>query len=123
MGKGKHQMSVRLYVGNLSYTTTASDLRDEFAAIGSVESCSIVTDRVTGRSRGFGFVEMSSRAEGENAAAQLDGKQVNGRELRVSQANPKQPLESGAPISYERVGHESFQTRAYFKQAADMFGV
>lgn len=114
-------MSVRLYVGNLSYTTTPQDLRDEFAAIGSVDSCSIVTDRVTGRSRGFGFVEMSSRAESENAVAQLDGKEVNGRELRVSRANPKQSLES-APVSFERAGHESFQTRAYFKQTADMFG-
>ena len=116
-------MSVRLYVGNLSYTTTANDLRDEFAMIGSVASCSIVTDRVTGRSRGFAFVEMSSRAEGENAVAQLDGKQFNGRELRVSQANLKQPADAVAPLSYERAGHESFQTRAYFKQAADMFGV
>ena len=116
-------MSVRLYVGNLSYTTTAEDLRDSFAAIGSVESCSIVTDRVTGRSRGFGFVEMSSRAEGENAVAQLDGREVNGRELRVSQANPKQSLDSAARVSFERVGHESFQTRAYFKQTSDMFGV
>ncbi len=115
-------MSVRLYVGNLSYTTTTVDLREEFAAIGSVESCSIVADRVTSRSRGFGFVEMSSNAEGENAIAQLDGRQLNGRELRVSRANPKQPLESGAPVSFERVGHESFQTRAYFKQSADIFG-
>ena len=115
-------MSVRLYVGNLSYTTTAKDLRDEFAAIGSVESCSVVADRATGRSRGFGFVEMSSRAEGENAVAQLDGRSLNGRELRVSQANPKQPLESGARVSFESVGHESFQTRAYYKQTADIFG-
>lgn len=115
-------MSVRLYVGNLSYTTTAENLRESFAAIGSVDSCSIVTDRVTGRSRGFGFVEMSSRAEGENAVAQLDGKEVNGRVLRVSQANPKESREISAPVSYERVGHESFQTRAYFKPSADMFG-
>lgn len=115
-------MSVRLYVGNLSYTITDTDLRDVFAAIGSVESCRIVTDRVTGRSRGFGFVEMSSRAEGENAVAQLDGKNVSGRDLKVGEANIKQSLHNAPMIGYERPGHETFQTRAYFKQSADIFG-
>lgn len=115
-------MSVRLYVGNLSYSTTAQDLCDVFAAVGSVESCTIVADRDTGRSRGFGFVEMSSQAEGENAVAQLDGREINGRELRVSQASPKQTLERPARVSFESHGHESFQTRAYFKPAFDMFG-
>jgi cold-inducible RNA-binding protein len=83
-------MSIKLYVGNISFNTTNQDLNDLFATIGSVTSCDIIEDRETGRSRGFGFVEMSSQAEGENAVAQLNGKEIDGRELRVNQAKPQE---------------------------------
>ncbi len=83
-------MSMKLYVGNLSFNTSNQDLNDLFGAIGTVESANIIEDRETGRSRGFGFVEMSSQAEGENAIAQLNGKEVDGRELKVNEAKPQE---------------------------------
>lgn len=82
-------MSMKLYVGNLSFNTTNQDLSELFAPIGTVTSCNIIEDRETGRSRGFGFVEMSSQAEGENAIAQLNGQQIDGRELKVNEAKPQ----------------------------------
>ena len=81
---------MKLYVGNLSFNTTNQDLNDLFGAIGTVESTNIIEDRETGRSRGFGFVEMSSQAEGETAIAQLNGKEVDGRELKVNEAKPQE---------------------------------
>lgn len=83
-------MSMKLYVGNLSFNTTNQDLNDLFGEIGTVESTNIIEDRETGRSRGFAFVEMSSQAEGETAIAQLNGKEVDGRELKVNEAKPQE---------------------------------
>ncbi|MFT3744755.1 MAG: RNA-binding protein [Pyrinomonadaceae bacterium] len=83
-------MSMKLYVGNLSFGTTNQDLNDLFGAIGTVESTNIIEDRETGRSRGFGFVEMASQADGEAAIAQLDGKEVDGRQLKVNEAKPQE---------------------------------
>ncbi len=83
-------MSMKLYVGNLSFNTSNQDLNDLFGAIGTVESTNIIEDRETGRSRGFAFVEMSSQAEGETAIAQLNGKEVDGRELKVNEAKPQE---------------------------------
>ena len=83
-------MSMKLYVGNLSFNTSNQDLNDLFGAIGTVESTNIIEDRETGRSRGFAFVEMASQAEGENAIAQLNGKEVDGRELKVNEAKPQE---------------------------------
>src|SRR5215813_2882275 len=83
-------MSMKLYVGNISFNTTNQDLNDLFGAIGTVESANIVEDRETGRSRGFGFVEMASKEEAENAIAQLNGKEVDGRELKVNEAKPQE---------------------------------
>src|SRR3954470_13983558 len=83
-------MSIKLYVGNLSFQTSSEDLRDLFAQAGTVESASVVEDRDTGRSRGFGFVEMSSREEGEAAISQLNGKEVGGRNLNVNEAKPRE---------------------------------
>jgi RNA recognition motif-containing protein len=80
---------MKLYVGNLSFNTSAQDLTDLFASIGTVQSANVIEDRETGRSRGFGFVEMSSQTEGENAIAQLNGKEVDGRELKVNEAKPQ----------------------------------
>ena len=80
---------MKIYVGNLSFQTGEADLNDLFSAHGTVESCRIITDRDTGRSRGFGFVEMSSKAEGEAAMAALAGKELEGRALTVNEAKPK----------------------------------
>ncbi len=83
-------MSTKLYVGNLSFNTSSSQLQDLFAAIGTVESATIVEDRETGRSRGFGFVEMATKEEAENAISELNGKEVDGRELKVNEAKPRE---------------------------------
>jgi cold-inducible RNA-binding protein len=83
-------MSIKLYVGNLSFQTSSEDLRDLFAQAGTVESASVVEDRDTGRSRGFGFVEMASREEGEAAIQQLNGKEIGGRNLNVNEAKPRE---------------------------------
>jgi cold-inducible RNA-binding protein len=83
-------MSMKLYVGNLSFQTSSSDLQDLFSQSGTVETANVVEDRETGRSRGFGFVEMSSREEGEAAISQLNGKEINGRSLTVNEAKPRE---------------------------------
>jgi RNA recognition motif-containing protein len=81
---------MKLYVGNLSFHTGEADLNELFSAHGTVDSCRIITDRDTGRSRGFGFVEMSSKAEGEAAMQALAGKEVDGRALTVNEAKPQE---------------------------------
>ena len=88
-------MSMKLYVGNLSFQTSSGDLQQLFAQAGTVESASVVEDRDTGRSRGFGFVEMSSKEEGEAAIAQFNGKEVNGRNLNVNEAKPRENRNGG----------------------------
>jgi len=88
-------MSMKLYVGNLAFATSSQDLQELFASAGTVESASVVEDRDTGRSRGFGFVEMSSKEEGEAAIAQFNGKEVNGRALNVNEAKPREPRSGG----------------------------
>jgi len=81
---------MNIYVGNLSYTLSESELQDAFAEFGEVSSVKVLSDRETGRSRGFGFVEMPNQAEGEAAVAQLNGKDVGGRALRVNEARPRE---------------------------------
>ena len=81
---------MKLYVGNLSFQTSSYDLEELFGAHGTVESANVVEDRETGRSRGFGFVEMSSKEEGENAISELNGKDLNGRNLTVNEAKPRE---------------------------------
>lgn len=81
-------MSVKLFVGGLPFSTSSDQLRDVFAAVGSVESASVVTDRDTGRSRGFGFVEMSSNEDATTAVAQLNGSSLDGRAITVEVAKP-----------------------------------
>ncbi len=81
---------MNIYVGNLSYGMSESALRDAFAAFGEVSSVKILMDRETGRSRGFGFVEMPNQSEGEAAIAQLNGKDLDGRALRINEARPRE---------------------------------
>src|SRR6186713_3746181 len=82
-------MGTKLYVGNLSFRTTSDELRDAFAAVGTVESVSVIEDRETGRSRGFGFVEMATAEEAAAAIEQFNGKELGGRNLTVNEAKPK----------------------------------
>ena len=86
---------MKLYVGNLSCRTTDTELQELFSQAGTVDSCRIITDRDTGQSRGFGFVEMSSKAEGEAAIAQFSGKEIDGRALTVNEAKPMEPRNGG----------------------------
>lgn len=88
-------MSMKLYVGNLSFQTSSEDLQQLFGQAGTVESASVVEDRETGRSRGFGFVEMSSKEEGDAAIAQFNGKEVGGRALTVNEARPREDRGGG----------------------------
>jgi cold-inducible RNA-binding protein len=83
-------MAMKLYVGNLSFQTTSEDLQQLFAQAGAVESATVVEDRDTGRSRGFGFVEMASKEEGEKAIEQFNGTDMNGRNLTVNEARPRE---------------------------------
>ena len=86
---------MKLYVGNLSFQTSENELNELFSQVGTVESCRIITDRDTGRSRGFGFVEMSSKAEGESAMSALAGKEIDGRALTVNEAKPQENRNGG----------------------------
>jgi cold-inducible RNA-binding protein len=83
-------MAMKLYVGNLSFQTSSEDLQQLFAQAGTVESATVVEDRDTGRSRGFGFVEMSSKEDGEKAIEQFNGTDLNGRNLTVNEARPRE---------------------------------
>lgn len=82
-------MSINIYVGNLSFASTEDELRGLFQTYGAVESAKIISDQFTGRSRGFGFIEMSNRDEGLKAIEELDSKDFNGRSLKVNEARPK----------------------------------
>jgi RNA recognition motif-containing protein len=84
-----------IFVGNLSFNTTEDELRKAFEAYGQVDRVSILTDRDTGRSRGFGFVEMTNSEEGEKAIAGLNGSQFGGRTINVNEARPKAERASG----------------------------
>ena len=84
-------MGKKLYVGNLSYAVTDSSLEQMFAPHGTVQSAQVIMDRDTGRSKGFGFVEMNSDQEAQAAIAALNGKEIEGRTLTVNEARPKEP--------------------------------
>src|SRR5436190_23111742 len=83
-------MSTKLYVGNLAFQTTSQELQELFAQAGTVESASVVEDRMTGRSRGFAFVEMSTKEEAASAIDQFNGKELGGRALKVNEAKPRE---------------------------------
>jgi RNA recognition motif-containing protein len=86
---------MNIYVGNLSYDLTEDELRDAFGAHGQVSSAKIIMDRYTGRSRGFGFVEMPDQSEGEIAVREMDGAMLGGRPLKVNEARPRRERGGG----------------------------
>ena len=88
-------MSTKLYVGNLAFQTTSEELQQLFAGAGTVESASVVEDRMTGRSRGFAFVEMATKEEAAAAIEQLNGKELGGRALKVNEAKPRENRAGG----------------------------
>jgi RNA recognition motif-containing protein len=100
-------MNKRLYVGNLSYSTTETALSDLFGAIGNVVSVNIITDRMTGRSKGFGFVEMAEESTAKEAINQLSGKAVDGRNIRVEEARPRRPRRQESSWSVRDYGSPS----------------
>ena len=82
-------MAQKLFIGGMSYSTTSEGLREYFAQVGTVLSANVVTDQLSGRSRGFGFVEMSTSDEAQRAVAELNGRDLDGRQLKVEVAKPK----------------------------------
>jgi len=88
-------MGKKLFVGNLTFSTTSADLEALFGQAGTVESATVVTDRDSGRSRGFGFVEMASQAEASQAISELNGRDVGGRQINVSEAKEREPRSGG----------------------------
>lgn len=100
-------MSNKLYVGNLSFNTSNQDLQDLFGKAGTVESVNIIEDRDTGRSRGFGFIEMSNTEEAQTAISQFNGQELDGRGLTVNEAKPREPRSNnggGRSNSYDGGG-------------------
>ena len=95
-------MGKKLYVGNMSYDVDSSQLEQMFAAHGTVESAQVIADRDTGRSKGFGFVEMSSDAEAQQAIERLNGHELDGRRLTVNEAKPMERREGGGGRSFDR---------------------
>ena len=88
-------MGKKLYVGNLPFSASEQDLSAAFAEFGTVDSCKIITDRDTGRSKGFGFVEMSSDAEAQTIISKFHGADYDGRQMNVTEAKPMAPREGG----------------------------
>ena len=88
-------MGKKLYVGNLGYNVTDADLSQRFAQHGTIESATVIMDKMTGRSKGFGFVEMSSDQEAQAAIAALNGKEYDGRALTVNEAKPREERPGG----------------------------
>ena len=88
-------MGRKLYVGNLPYSADQQSLEETFSQCGTVDSANVITDRDTGQSRGFGFVEMSSDGEAQKAIQELNGFNMGGREIRVNEAKPKAPRSGG----------------------------
>ena len=93
-------MSTKLYFGNLAFQTTSEQLQTMFAQAGTVESVSLIEDRETGRSRGFGFVEMQTKEEGAAAIQQFNGKDLDGRALKVNEAKPREDRGGGGGSRY-----------------------
>ena len=95
LGLNSYHMNSKLFVGNLSFNTTENELQDAFAACGTVSEVNLITDRMSGRSKGFAFVTMGTPEEAQNAINSLNGKDVNGRAMNVSEARPREERPSG----------------------------
>jgi len=102
----------KIFVGNFSFSTTDADLRQWFAPFGAVDSATVVTDRDTGRSRGFGFVEMPNNNEAEAAIAALNGKDSGGRALTVNEARPKTERSGGGGRGGSRFSRDDYRGHA-----------
>jgi len=105
--KRKESTDMKIYVGNLSYEVTEEELRQEFAAFGQVTSVNIITDKYSGRPKGFGFVEMASVSEGQAAIAGLNGKALRDRTLNVNAAQPRPDSRGGGAYGGKRGGGSS----------------
>jgi RNA recognition motif-containing protein len=90
-------MASKLYIGGLAYSTTSEGLREFFTQCGNVLSATVITDRFSGQSRGFGFVEMSTAEEAQSAISQLNGRELDGRRISVEISNPQAPRSGGGP--------------------------
>ncbi|MBK8307482.1 MAG: RNA-binding protein [Gammaproteobacteria bacterium] len=88
---------MNIYTGNLSYNTTDADLREAFEAFGKVTSATVISDRATGQSKGFGFVEMANNSEADAAIKALNGRDLNGRTIKVNQAEARKTRDSSGP--------------------------
>lgn len=88
-------MGKKIYVGNLSYNVDSNQLTDVFSDCGTVDSANVITDRETGRSKGFAFVEMSSDGEAQTAIQKLNGMELSGRAMNISEAKPQEPRSGG----------------------------
>lgn len=97
-------MAKKLYVGGLSYDTTESTLKEKFSEAGTVESANVIADKMSGRSKGFGFVEMSSDEEAQKAIEMFNGKELDGRTITVNEARPMQPRQGGFNRGGDRGG-------------------
>ena len=106
-------MATKLYVGNLSFNTTETDLQDLFATVGPVQEVIIMQDRMTMKSRGFGFVTMVEAADAQAAISQYNGKQVEGRALTVNEARPKEERSGGGGGGYSSGGGGGGGQRSY----------
>lgn len=106
-------MAKKLYVGNLPYNTNDEDLRSMFSEAGTVDSATIIMDRMTGRSKGFGFVEMADDAEAEKAIEMFNGKDMGGRALTVNEARPMEPRrnDGGGRRDFGSRGRGGFRSR------------
>jgi len=99
-------MAKKLYVGGLSYDTTEDTLKETFGAAGTVESATVIMDRMTGRSKGFGFVEMSSEDEAQKAIEMFNGKDLDGRNITVNEARPQESRPRGGGFGGGRGGFD-----------------
>ncbi|MFY9457474.1 MAG: RNA-binding protein [Candidatus Spechtbacterales bacterium] len=95
-------MAKKLYVGGLSYDTTENTLKETFSGAGTVESAVVIMDRMSGRSKGFGFVEMSSDEEAQKAIEMFNGKEIDGRSITVNEARPMEPRTGGGGGGFRR---------------------
>lgn len=104
---------MKIYVGNLSYEIAEQDLRQEFEAFGGVDSVSVITDKFSGRPKGFAFVEMASKPEGEAAITNLNGKTLNERTIVVNEARPRTDNRSGGSYGGRRGSYGGGRQRRY----------